>query len=383
MPRALRVLHVSSGDLWAGAEVQAFTLMTQLKGMPDTEVAAVVLNAGTLFNSVRTRGIESYLLDERQLGSHQLFGRLYRLLGDWQPDVIHTHREKENILGALAARCRRSIPSVRTVHGGNEHASPSGWKRYRRGLVTGIDRLCGRELQQRIIAVTRDLGKTLMEQFSPEKVVVIENGIDFEAVRAARAVADFRESAPECVHVGIVGRLVPVKRVDLFLEAASRLRHEHAGRPWRFHVFGDGPLRGELEGVAAALDVAGVVTFHGHREDIASCMGGLDALVICSDHEGMPMAALEAAALDVPTAAHAVGGLIDVTPPEFQVLRHDAAGYRDGILRSLEHDAREIARRRSLDVQGRLSARRNAERVRDLYEEVVREHGSSAQSMVE
>lgn len=95
------------------------------------------------------------------------------------------------------------------------------------------------------------------------------------------------------------------------------------------------------------------------------------------------MAALEAAALGVPTVAHAVGGLVEVTAPEFQVLCHNAAGYRDGILRALEDDARQIAHRYSLAVQDRLSARRNAERIRELYEAVVREHGSSTRSIAE
>ena len=36
-------------------------------------------------------------------------------------------------------------------------------------------------------------------------------------------------------------------------------------------------------------------TFHGHRDDIAACHRGLDVLVICSDHEGLPMTLLEAA----------------------------------------------------------------------------------------
>src|SRR6185437_12124278 len=53
MTRALRILHIASGDLWAGAEVQAFTLLCHLNRIPETEVAAVLLNDWTLAEKLR------------------------------------------------------------------------------------------------------------------------------------------------------------------------------------------------------------------------------------------------------------------------------------------------------------------------------------------
>lgn len=85
------------------------------------------------------------------------------------------------------------------------------------------------------------------------------------------------------------------------------------------------------------------------------------------------MISLEAAALGVPVVAHAVGGLLDVVPEEFLVTRHDPRGYSTGILRALCADGRAIAARRAVAALTQFSARRNAERVRALYEEVVAE----------
>ena len=130
-------------------------------------------------------------------------------------------------------------------------------------------------------------------------------------------------------------------------------------------------MRAHLETLADQYRLRDQVIFHGHRSDIATCVGGLDALVMCSDHEGMPMIALEAAVLGIPTVAHAVGGLIDVVPQEFLVVRHDAPGYRDGILRALCVDGRAIAKTRAAETVVRYSAARNAEKVRALYEEVM------------
>jgi L-malate glycosyltransferase len=367
----LRILHIISGDLWAGAEVQACTLISELVRLPDTEVAAVVMNEGRLAEELSALGIRVEVMDERKLGPLQIWVRLRRLLKNWRPDVIHTHREKENILGMLANRTCRNVPLVRTMHGWDEHTKAAGWRGIRHATVMRLDRWCRRGSQQRVIAVSRDLGIKLARHIPPDRIVVIENGVAAEAVRAARSVAQFRTADPSSTHVGIVGRLAAVKRVDIFLETAAYLRRKCPERPWRFHVFGDGPLRSDLEALSERLEIPEVITFHGHRSDIATCIGGLDALVVCSDHEGMPMAALEAAALEVPTVAHAVGGLVDVVPAAFLVSRHDAEGYGEAILNAIRDRDSGVVRAHAAETLQRFSAKGNVERVRAVYGQLV------------
>lgn len=373
MRRTLRVLHVASGDLWAGAEVQAFTLISKLSRLAETEVAAVVMNPGVLVDRLRTVGVSVYVLNERRLDPLRIFQQLRGVLRSWRPDVVHTHREKENILGSIANRLSRNVPCVRTVHGAKEYSGEVCWKDVRHRVIAGVDRWSGRTLQQKIIAVTRELAEKISKEFPAEKVAVIENGVDVEEVRRAFDVAEFRRARPTSAHVGIAGRLAKVKRIDIFLQAAELLVRENPERDWNFHVFGDGPLRPALQDLSEQLSIAGKVIFYGHRSDIATCIGGLDALVICSDHEGLPMISLEAAALGVPTVAHAVGGLVEVIPEEFLVSRHDARGYKDGILQALRENGRDIATRHATTILRRFSAQRNAERIRALYQQVVEE----------
>ncbi|MGC2499588.1 MAG: glycosyltransferase, partial [Acidobacteriaceae bacterium] len=332
-------------------------------------------------DKLRSVGVQVYVFEEQKTVSLELFIRLRKVLRTWRPDVVHTHRQKENILASLANRSCNNVPSVRTVHGAGEHLGAPGVRGARQRALTRLDRWCGRALQQRIIAVTWELGGRLSRDFPAERIVVIENGVDFEALDQQRGVAEFRLAEPDAIHIGIAGRLVAVKRVDIFLEVASLLRQKDSGRKWRFHVFGDGPLSPDLEAQAHGLRLDNSVIFHGHRDDIATCLAGLDALVMCSDHEGMPMLALEAAALGVPTVAHAVGGLLEVVPSEFQVTRHEPLGYRDGVERALCADGQSIAERHAAAIRARFSAQHNAKRVRELYELVLverqREHTSN------
>ena len=368
----MKVLHIISGDLWAGAEMQAYTLISALRRKGNVEVAAAVMNEGELARRLRQAGVEVSLFDESRLGVRRILSGLGELMARWQPDVIHTHRTKENVLGSLANRLGRNVPALRSVHGASEY-TPRGFKSKLRHAVIGrLDSWCAHHAQERIIAVSSELAEKLASTYPREKITVIVNGVDAEAVLAQRQPVEFRERYPTAKHLGIVGRLVPVKRVDLFLQTAAALARAEPDRAWRFHVFGDGPLKDTLMRQAEALGLAEVVTFHGHRNDIVACMAGLDAVVMCSDHEGLPMTALEAVVLDVPMIAHAVGGLTDIVPRDLLVERHDASGYAAALLAWAarpscpEHVA---ARRRVLEEY---SCAVNATRTLTLYEELVR-----------
>lgn len=58
------VLHIFSGDLWAGAEVMIFNLLNKLKDEPDIKIIALSLNEGILTERLRNAGVEVYVFPE-------------------------------------------------------------------------------------------------------------------------------------------------------------------------------------------------------------------------------------------------------------------------------------------------------------------------------
>jgi glycosyltransferase involved in cell wall biosynthesis len=364
-------LHVISGDLWAGAEAQAFTQLAALHEARVT-VAAALMNEGELASRLRSRGVPVTVLDENRLPAARILLALRRLMLDWQPDIVHTHRSKENILGSLANRLAGNVPSVRTVHGAGEDRS-RGLRRLARQLQLQVDHWCGRNLQNRVIAVSAELGDRLARDFTQQRVAVIENGIDVSAIRAKVHPVDFRTEASQATHIGIVGRLVPVKRVDLFLESAAQLQKAHPERNWRWHVIGEGPLREALTTLARNLTIESTTTFHGHRDDIVACLAGLDALVICSDHEGLPMVLLEALAVGTPVVAHATGGMVEVLKGMERGLlveQHDSAAYAQAINTIV---AARSTVRSGLAIPERFTAAYNCQSLLELYRELLQQ----------
>ena len=361
----LIVMHIISGDLWAGAEVQAYTLLKHLQ--PHARLHIVLMNEGELANRLRALHITVTILPETQLSAIAVLKHLVALIRELKPDIIHTHRQKENILGCIAnviafPFARNRPKSVRTTHGAPEFKSSGKQK-----LQVWLDAFVGKHLQQAVIAVSDDLAKKLTSTFPQEHIRVIHNGVDCDALRASTAIADFKDAMPTHIHIGIIGRIEPVKRVDIFIEMAALLLKQPAvSQQLFFHVIGDGRLRSDMEALVVSLGITEHVRFHGHRSDMASCIASLDVIVMCSDHEGTPMTALEALALGTPLIAHDVGGLHELlhSYSAFLVQDHSPTAYAQRLARYLNSEIPVPA------LSEKYKAETNAAEVLALYSQV-------------
>lgn len=301
----MKIIHIASGDLWAGAEAQLYGLATTLARDPSLAVRVVLLNHGLLERRLRAAGVAVSVFDERRLGVLRIGRALVRLLRAERADVVHTHRTKENVLGSVAARLAGVPCGVRTVHGAEEHP-PRLWQARKR-LYRALDRLSGVLLQDRVVAVSADLAARLGRRFPRRRLATVENGVDLDGLYAAAGAPVELPYPGTLLRVAFVGRLVPVKRIDLLLLVARRLLAR--GVDARFHVLGDGPLARDLEQGIAAAGLGERVLPLGFRDDVPAWLARMDALLVLSDHEGLPGNVLEALALGVPVIAHAVGGI--------------------------------------------------------------------------
>jgi hypothetical protein len=114
------------------------------------------MNQGELSERLTALGIIPIIIPETKNSSLGIIRKLFSHIRRFKPDVIHTHRQKENILGSLANLfCApfnsKLIPSVRTAHGAPEF-NPKGKQK----IQVWLDQFVGRYLQKRVIAVSED-----------------------------------------------------------------------------------------------------------------------------------------------------------------------------------------------------------------------------------
>jgi glycosyltransferase involved in cell wall biosynthesis len=309
--KKIGVCHLISGDLWAGAEVQMYTVMEALRDCPEFELMAVTLNEGTLADKLREIGVRVAVFEESRLRFSQIRRNLQGFLEQNKPAILHSHRYKENILGGLAKRSGKVKYLVQTVHGMGEPFR--GIKQLRSQAYSLINTYVTMRYFDRIIAVSDDIHRKLLRYISPDTIVTIHNAIDPDALIPTRNAESVRAEfgiGKEAPVIGSVGRMVPVKRFDLFLKMARVII---SSRPdIRFLLVGDGPMRGELENLAGGLGLEENVIFTGFRHDVTDLINCLDIFALTSYHEGIPMALLEAMAMKKIVVSTAVGGIPEV-----------------------------------------------------------------------
>ena len=303
--RFIHIMHIASGDLWAGAETQLYSLVLALSKITNVKISVVLMNHGVLEQKLRNSHIDVFVLDEHKLSLFQIISKLIKLIKKTRPSVIHTHRIKENILGSISAFLSGKIPCVRTIHGAIEHKF-SIYNIYRQSLYY-LDQLSGRFLQERIISVSYELTNHIYQQFPPNKVQVIENGIQISN-QSSQKINITRERLLN-LKIGFIGRLVSIKRVDIFLKIAKYFADNHPSVNYHFSIYGEGPLQDQLASLRNDTGTNDIVSFIGHHNNIENEYSNLDIIIMCSDHEGLPMTLLEAMSHRVLVISHAVGGI--------------------------------------------------------------------------
>ena len=273
--------------------------------------------------------------------------RRLRALG---PDaVLHTHGERA-LLWGLAAAGLTGARHVHTMHGWIRNTMADRRREERaRSLLARVD----------AVVAVHDV---VAEGFAGAHVV--PNTLD--ARRFSRAAGDRERTrrhwglgAADRVYL-FLGRLAAEKGADRLAVIQARLQTVSAAG--RLVVAGSGPLG---PGVEAMTDVRML----GERADPAAVLAAADVVLMPSRSEGLPMTALEAAAVQVPLVGFPVGGLADsglaLTVPDGDVDR-----LVDAAVRLVRDDA---LRARALDqstsaLAGPFAPARHAAALSDIYD---------------
>lgn len=236
-----------------------------------------------------------------------------------------------------------------------------------------------------LIASTPDEAQELIDGYGadPRRVTVVPPGVDpatFQPMNRADARREIGYGTGRLLL--FVGRLERLKGVEVAIRALGLLR-DRQHDDVRLLILGEDSHEVEesekerLKAIASGVGVRDRVDFVGSvaHHELPYFYGAADVCVMPSYSESFGLVALEAQACGCPVVASGVSGLRSVVRDEvsgYLIDEHDPAAYAERIGRLLENSelAQQMGRRGRLLAQ-RFSWTRTADRLEELFEEVV------------
>jgi len=361
------VLHLITELNVGGAEKALARLLAHLdRDRFAPAVACLYAGDGPVADEIRTLDIPVIDLKMTAKWRWDALWRLYHLLRQERPAILHTWMFHANIPGRVLGRMA-GVPIV--INSERTMGMESRW-RYRLNRVTV-------PLTDQVVCVSQQVVDFIVQEVGipRHKTVVIPNGIDlqdFEHLPNKQRARAALGLSPDQMLVGTVARLDPVKRLDVLLQAMTSLPDVCAV------IVGDGPERESLGAMSERLEIASRVRFAGQQDDVRPWLAAMDVFVLSSDWEGMSNAVLEAMAAGLPVVATAVGGTPEVVVngvTGLLVPPRDPDTLAQAITRLLRNPdlRREMGQAGRERVEREFSVERMVQATEALYEELVGE----------
>jgi sugar transferase (PEP-CTERM/EpsH1 system associated) len=267
---------------------------------------------------LREHGVEVVNLHKGEGRDPLHYLRMFRVLRQLQPDLIHT-RNRSGLMAQVIASLAGVPLRVHAEHGGTmdrEGGGGLGARLLRKLLCPRIDHF---------IAVSSDLEQWLVESIGaePGRVSQIANGVDsvqfHPRLGPAAAVGPPGFMRDNAFVIGSVGTMDDsanhVTLVEAFLRLIASPHPAHARL--RLLIVGDGPVRADCQALLNRAGAAQRAWLPGARADVAQLLRAMDLFVLPSLSEDRSNAILEAMATGLPVVATAVGGNTELVHPGF------------------------------------------------------------------
>lgn len=257
------------------------------------ETTVVTLSPGE-YNMTRrfeAAGLQVHTLSQKKHQSIPEYVNLIRLLA---PDVVHTHLYPALLYGNIA---RATAGPFRFFH--TEHNTTNNRRKF---YLWPFD--VGMYLQlSSLICISEGVLKSTTH-WNPflrnGKAVLIENTFPPSEPKVSYTRKDSR------IRMISVGRLVHDKNYDLQLRLLQSCQNID------LDIFGDGPLKDELERLATSLGLTSRVRFMGIKSDLSAVYKNYDGYLHTATLEGFGLVVAEAMSAGLPTFVPNIPGVREV-----------------------------------------------------------------------
>ena len=298
------VYHLASG----GAERFVVDLSNELS--KEHDVYLVTINDDTKFNYSHYRSEVSSNVKYRCLHCKKgicfssIF-KLFRLIKELKPDVVHTHTSLLNIY--LPSLLLRRAKYVHTIHSLANKAGSSSW------LLKKIDKVVFQRLVQPV-TISSVCMKSYKDFYGLRNAVIVPNGcppkhVSINARDVAKEINKYKQGEDKLVFIH-VARYNEAKNQKLLFETFLKLREN--GYKFLLIVLGAHYDKSDYIYLRDSEDIK----ILGEKNNVGDYLAYSDYFVLSSLWEGLPISLIEAMSMGVIPICTPAGGCVDVVENE-------------------------------------------------------------------
>jgi len=310
----MKVLHVDINGWIYGVQKYVINFCSALNKIDGCR-SVVVGPSGDYLKALREENIDAIPFQdtwEKIDTTPRDWVKLYRIIRGANPDIIHSHGTKENIISKVIGLLL-GIPVIPVYHcmykqiGSNNIGLGFKRRMYEKIYLDVLERLTSGVVPKNI-AVSCAVRNNIRRFGIPEgKIEVIYSGVNIN---------DFERERVNLIRRKRKTRIVSISRIDEgkgirdIIEAAKIIKEKESN--FEINLVGDGHLVGDYQRLVNSYKLDGKVKFLGYMKNIREVLLTADIFVSASYSEGFPLTVVEAMACGLPVVVTGVGGVPEI-----------------------------------------------------------------------
>ena len=291
-------------------------------------------------------------------------------------ELIHCHSPIGGVIARVGARRSRRVHGTRTIYTAHGFHFFRGAPLVNWILFYPIEKLCAR-FTDLLITINREDFSLAKRKLKAGRIAYVPGvGIDLKKFDrqtiSEETVAEMRKSLGVNEREKMllsVGEVSKNKNHEAVIRALAKRKDIN----WKYFIAGTGALREHLEEIIRLNGVEGRVFLLGYRSDIEKLCACADLFILPSLREGLPVALMEAMAMQTPAIASRIRGCSDLLDADEMFDPGDADDIIGCVVRHLQQTNRMARTARQYERLKEFDLERVNQMMSEIYDSCVTE----------